>query len=103
MVGLGVRDASGILRGREGFDPGSPSLRVDLPLQAGYTVTIEPGIYFVPALLENPANREQHRDAVAWERIDGLRGFGGIRIEDNILITEEGPEVLTADIPVPYL
>jgi Xaa-Pro aminopeptidase len=103
MVGLGVRDAGGILRGRGGYDPASPSLRVDLPLQVGYAMTVEPGIYFVPAMLEDPANREQHKDAVAWERVDGLLGFGGIRIEDNVVITEGAPEVLTADIPVPYL
>jgi Xaa-Pro aminopeptidase len=103
MVGLGVRDAGGALRGRGESDPGSPSLRVDLPLQPGYTMTVEPGIYFVPALLENSANREQHSDAVAWDRVDRLRGFGGIRIEDNVLITDDNPEILTADIPVPYL
>jgi Xaa-Pro aminopeptidase len=103
MVGLGVRDAGGALRGRGGSDPGLPPLRVDLPLQEGYAMTVEPGIYFVPALLEDVTDRERHRDAVAWDRVDRLLGFGGIRIEDNVIVTDGAPEVLTANIPVPYI
>lgn len=100
MVGLGVRDAGEVLRGRQVDETDFPRLRVDLPLLAGHVVTIEPGIYFVPALLGDPALRERHRDAVDWERADRMLGFGGIRIEDNVLVTEAGPEVLTADIPL---
>jgi Xaa-Pro aminopeptidase len=103
MVGLGVRDAGGTLRERESQGAGQPSLRVDLPLEVGYAMTVEPGVYFVPAILENRTNREEHQDDVAWERVDRLLGFGGIRIEDNVLVTEGAPEVLTADIPVLYL
>jgi Xaa-Pro aminopeptidase len=73
---------------------------MDLPLEAGYVVTIEPGIYFVPALLHDPEFRARHRDAVDWERAERLLDFGGIRIEDNVLVAEEGVEVLTADVPL---
>ena len=100
MVGLGVRDAGEVLPGREP-DPGMPRLRADLPLLAGHAVTIEPGIYFIPALLSDPDTRRELRDQVDWDRADALLSFGGIRIENNVLLTDEGPEILTADIPVP--
>jgi Xaa-Pro aminopeptidase len=99
MVGLGVRDAGEVLPGREP-EPGLPGLRADLPLLAGHVVTIEPGLYFVPALLADPDTRARLRDQVNWERADELTGFGGIRIENNVLVTDDGHEVLTGDIPI---
>jgi Xaa-Pro aminopeptidase len=99
LVGLGVRDASEVLPGREPAR-GMPRLRLDLPLMAGYVVTIEPGIYFVPALVSDPEARERYRRNVNWERVDQLLEFGGIRIENNVLVTDDGFEVLTAEIPV---
>ena len=100
MVGLGIRDAGDVLRGREKRDERAPHLRVDLPLQPGHVFTVEPGIYFVPALLNDADLRERHRDAVVWERAEAMLGFGGIRIENNVLVTEDGNEVLTADVPL---
>ena len=70
-----------------------------MPLQPGYVVTIEPGVYFIDALLTDPGRRETFADAVNWDRVDTLRGFGGIRIEDDILVTEHGAEVLSGMIP----
>ena len=98
LVGLGVRDASETLPGR--VRTAFPPLRLDLPLLPGYVTTIEPGIYFVPALLHDPEFREKHRDTVNWENAEAMIGFGGIRIENNVLVTEDGYEVLTADVPV---
>ena len=100
MVGLGVRDAGEALPGRDPLPEGFPPLRLDLPLLPGYAVTIEPGVYFVPALLADPDLRERHRDAIDWQRAEAMLGFGGIRIEDNVLVTDAAPEVLTADVPV---
>ena len=100
MVGLGVRDASEVLPGREQGIDAFPRLRVDLPLLARHVVTIEPGIYFVPALLNDPEMRTRHRDALRWDRVERLLGFGGIRLEQNVHITEDGAEVLTDDIPL---
>jgi Xaa-Pro aminopeptidase len=98
MVGLGVRDAGGSIGRplREEF----PRLRIDLPLRPGYTVTIEPGVYFVPALLLDDERRAQHRDTVNWDLADRMLDFGGIRIEDNVLVKGDTFEVLTADVPL---
>lgn len=100
MVGLGVRDAGGYLKGRVRSErPGLRNLRTDLPLEAGYTITVEPGIYFIPALLNDAGRRAQYRDVVDWAKVDRLLEFGGIRLEDNVLVTDAGPENLTAAIP----
>jgi Xaa-Pro aminopeptidase len=100
LVGLGVRDAGGILAERRQEPAPFPNLRINLPLLPGFVVTVEPGIYFVPAILQDPERRVRHHDEVAWDRVDGMLGFGGIRIEDNVLIGADGHEVLTADVPV---
>ncbi len=100
MVGLGVRDASGLLPGRTRDPrPSLQSLRMDLPLAPGYLVTIEPGLYFIPALLNDPGRRARFAPDVNWERAGQYLSLGGVRIEDNILVTAEGPEVLTEAIP----
>jgi Xaa-Pro aminopeptidase len=100
MVGLGVRDASGHLPGRPTDPrPSLRSLRMDLPLAPGYVVTVEPGLYFIPPLLNDTARRERYRDAVNWPLVDTLLEAGGVRIEDNVLVTDGLPEVLTKAIP----
>jgi Xaa-Pro aminopeptidase len=100
MVGLGVRDAGGMLPGRRKSESASlKNLRTDLPLEPGYVMTVEPGLYFIPALLNDRARRERFKNAVAWDKVDPLIGTGGIRIEDNILVTSAAPENLTAKIP----
>jgi Xaa-Pro aminopeptidase len=100
LVGLGIRDASGYLPGRpRSTHPVLQYLRTDMPLGEGFTTTIEPGIYFIPALLNDPALRKEHKDRVDWTRVDRMGDFGGFRIEDNVLVTKKGPVVLTAAIP----
>jgi len=100
LVGLGVRDAGDPIPERRDEPPPFPGLRINLPLGPGFVVTVEPGLYFIPALLKDPERRRRHRDQVIWDRVDRLLGFGGIRIEDNVLITDAGPAVLTEDIPL---
>ncbi|MGK2966004.1 MAG: aminopeptidase P N-terminal domain-containing protein [Tepidiformaceae bacterium] len=100
MLGLATHDAGGCLAGRERSErPGLRYLRADLPVQPGYVVTIEPGIYFIDALLDDPESREKYRQAVDWERVDRMREFGGIRIEDDVLVTEAGADVLSGALP----
>jgi Xaa-Pro aminopeptidase len=101
MVGLGIRDAGEVLPGRSRPENEFPRLRIDLPLEPGHVVTIEPGVYLVPALVEDGELRERFGDAVDWVRAERMLGFGGIRIENDVLVTDGEPEVLTADIPIP--
>ncbi|HET9719161.1 MAG TPA: aminopeptidase P N-terminal domain-containing protein [Solirubrobacteraceae bacterium] len=100
LVGLGVRDAGGPLAERRHDPKPYPNLRIDLPLKPGMVVTVEPGVYFVPAILGDPANRRRYRDQVDWDKVDQRLAFGGIRLEENVLITGEGHEVITADVPL---
>jgi Xaa-Pro aminopeptidase len=98
LVGLGIRDAGGSI-GRPERDE-FPKLRIDLPVRAGFVVTVEPGIYFVPALLQDPERRRQHHDTVDWDRADRMLDFGGIRIEDDVLVQHGTQEVLTEVVPI---
>ncbi len=84
---------------------GTKYLRMDIDLAAGMTFTIEPGLYFVPAILRNAEIRNQFKGQVDFDRAEKFlqmnqgRGFGGIRIEDDVRCTTDGVEVLTASIP----
>jgi Xaa-Pro aminopeptidase len=62
-------------------------------------VTIEPGFYQVPAILNDPKTRSQYQYLVNWERLAQFSDVRGIRIEDDVLVTESGSEVLTAALP----
>lgn len=84
---------------------GTAYLRLDADLEAGMTVTIEPGLYFVPAILHSADFRTQFAGQVDFDRAEKFlqlnegHGFGGIRIEDDVLCTENDPVVLTEAIP----
>jgi Xaa-Pro aminopeptidase len=62
-------------------------------------VTIEPGFYQVPGILNNPQTREKYQDRVNWDQLNKFADVRGIRIEDDVLVTLSGQEVLTADLP----
>ncbi len=74
-------------------------VRVDLPIRENFLMTVEPGLYFVPALLDDPERRAKFHDAVNWDALDRWCPVGGVRIEDNVLVTNGEPVVLTQEIP----
>jgi len=100
LLGLEVHDAGGFMRSPDGGDiprpEGHPYLRLTRVLAEGFVVTMEPGLYFIPQLLA--AARADGRSArINWSRVDSLRKFGGIRIEDDLAVTATGCENLTRD------
>ncbi|WP_008312147.1 aminopeptidase P family protein [Leptolyngbya sp. PCC 6406] len=106
LLGLDVHDMedlgdmAGYAPGRQRSDRfGLGYLRLDRPLQAGMVVTIEPGFYQVPGILQDPDRRDRYRDCVNWDRLEDFGDVRGIRIEDDVLVTATGAEVLTADLP----
>jgi Xaa-Pro aminopeptidase len=84
---------------------GTAYLRLDADLEPGMVVTIEPGLYFVPAILRSDEFRKKFAGQVDFDRAERFlnlhdgRGFGGIRIEDDVLCTDKEPVVLTEAIP----
>ena len=78
---------------------GTCYLRLDLPLEAGWVVTVEPGFYVVPAILDDPTLRARFASMVNFDRAAEWLGFGGIRIEDDLVITSGEPENLSGKAP----
>ncbi len=74
-------------------------LRLNRPLKSGMIVTIEPGFYQVSAILNNPTFRDKYRDDLNWDKLANFADVKGIRIEDDILVTESGNQVLSSALP----
>lgn len=106
LLGLDVHDMED-LGDLAGYEPGRSRsdrfglcyLRLNRSLHPGMLVTIEPGFYQVPALLQDPARRAKYQKVVDWERLEAFADVRGIRIEDDVLVTESGHEVLTEALP----
>ncbi len=74
-------------------------LRLGRPLEPGFALTVEPGIYFIPALIDRWQQERLHEDFINYVKLDAFRSFGGIRIEDNVFVTPAGARVLGPGIP----
>jgi len=74
-------------------------LRLSRILEPGFVVTVEPGIYFIPALIDRWEQEGQHKEFINYEKLRAFRGFGGVRIEDDVLVTQTGSRVLGPPIP----
>ena len=109
MMGMDVHDMEGLGQIHVGFDQetrpnleqfGTNCLRMGRRLEAGFVMTDEPGIYFIPALIDEWKASGHCKDFLCFDKIDTYRDFGGIRIEDDVLITNDGCRFLgTKRIP----
>ncbi len=98
LLGLQVHERGGWMHTVDGseFAPPAdhPYLRLTRPLATGQVFTIEPGLYFIEALL-NPARDQDRGKLIHWGAVDKFKAYGGIRIEDNIFLSNVGPQNLT--------
>ncbi len=96
FLGLDTHDVGGYPKGTEKIDrPGLRFLRARRIFEAGMVLTIEPGLYFIPALLEPALGDKNVSGYLNAKRLTELFDFGGIRIEDNVVVREDGYENLT--------
>ncbi|MBN2766548.1 MAG: aminopeptidase P N-terminal domain-containing protein [Paludibacteraceae bacterium] len=101
MMGLDVHDMENLGEVWVGYDGepkstqfGLKSLRFAKPLKAGHVFTIEPGIYFIPELMDKWQAEGHFNDFVNWNEVQKLRNFGGIRNEEDYMMTESGAQRL---------
>jgi Xaa-Pro aminopeptidase len=108
MMGLDVHDMEGLGEQHVGYDEtvtrstqfGLKSLRMGRALEPGFVMTVEPGIYMIPTLMDKWRAEGKFLDFLNYDVIDTFRGFGGIRVEDDILVTDTGCRVLGQPIPI---
>ena len=97
FLGLQTHDVAGLIDNDRQPVPrpeGHPALRLTRVLESDNALTIEPGLYFIDSLLDG-WRAERDASMVDWQKVEALRPFGGIRIEDNVIVTDAGCENLT--------
>ena len=109
MMGMDVHDMEGLGQIHVGFDEetrpssqfGTGSLRMGRKLEEGFVVTDEPGIYFIPDLIDYWKAEGINKDFINFDKVETYKDFGGIRIEDDVLITKDGCRFLGKE-RIPY-
>lgn len=107
MIGLDVHDMEDLGEKYVGYSDavtrstqfGTAYLRLARALEPGFVLTVEPGIYFIPQLIDQWRRKNLFADFINYQTVAKYRNFGGIRIEDNVLITENGHRILGDPIP----
>jgi Xaa-Pro aminopeptidase len=107
MMGLDVHDMEGLGENYVGYNDevkrstqfGLKSLRFALPYKPGHVFTVEPGIYFIPELFAKWKADGLHTGFINYDRVEKYLDFGGIRIEDDVLITPDGSRILGKTAP----
>lgn len=107
MMGLDVHDMENLGEEYVGYtedlkqrkDFGFKSLRLGRWLEAGMVLTIEPGIYFIPELIQLRKSQGMFMDFINYEKLEAYSDFGGVRIEDDFAITEDGRQLLGNRLP----
>jgi Xaa-Pro aminopeptidase len=107
MLGLDVHDMEGLNEQWVGYTDtlkrsvqfGLRSLRLAKAVEPGYVVTVEPGLYFIPALIEQWESQRKFTDFINYDKVREYQDFGGVRIEDDVLVTPQGVRVLSEQIP----
>jgi Xaa-Pro aminopeptidase len=107
MLGLDVHDMEGLGENFVGYDNtvarsdqfGLAFLRLARRLEPGFVLTNEPGIYFIPALIDQWRGEGKFTEFINYDKVETYKDFGGIRIEDDVLVTETGNKVLGKPIP----
>lgn len=101
MMGLDVHDMEDLGEVWVGYNGqpkstlfGLKSLRLAKPLQPGHVFTIEPGIYFIPELIDLWRSQNKFNDFINWDKVDSYRNFGGIRNEEDFVMTDKGAKLL---------
>ncbi len=108
MMGLDVHDMEDLGQIYVGYDDeihpvdqfGTAYLRLGRKLQPGFVITNEPGIYFIPALIDKWKNEKINTDFINFDKVNEYRNFGGIRLEDDILVTETGSKIIGERVPI---
>ncbi len=107
MLGLDVHDMEGLGENHVGYNKtversrqfGLAYLRLARELRPGFVLTVEPGIYFIPPLIDKWRGENKSKSFINYPRVEAYRNFGGIRIEDDVLVTVDGCRVLGKPIP----